>query len=160
MLARMNYRIAPIPQDFLDRVRTRGIDDLGQPVRRMVSVDGGEPCRDALRRAQPGEEIILASFSPFTVVGPYCEFGPVYVFAQPQDDGVARDCLPQATDYLDERFAVRAYDHGENIADAALVTRDEAEVQVQRFLADEAVAFVHARFPTHGCFALRVDRAS
>ena len=129
----------------------------------MVSVNGGEPCRDALRRARPGEEIILASFSPFTVIGPYREFGPVFVFAQPQDGGVARDHLPlpngEPTDYLGDRFAVRAYDRGENIADAALVAADEAEAQVQRFLADPAVAFVHARFPTHGCFALRVDRA-
>jgi len=158
----MKYRIASLPQEFLDRVRERGIDDLGQPVRRLVSASGGEPCRDALRRAQPGEALILASFSPFTVIGPYREFGPVFVFAQPHEDGVSRDSLPLcpggSAGYLGERFALRAYDHAENITDATLVNASEAEDTLERFLADPAVAFVHARFPNHGCFALRIAR--
>ena len=69
----MKIQIAPLPEEFLTRVRTQGIDDLGQPVKRLVSVEGGEPCRDVLRRALPGEELILASFSPFGQVGPYHE---------------------------------------------------------------------------------------
>ena len=78
--ATINARIAPLPQVFLNRVRMEGRDALDQPVRRL-SAKGGEPCRDALRRAEPGEEVILASFSPFTVAGPYREFGPIFVFA-------------------------------------------------------------------------------
>jgi hypothetical protein len=70
----MPITIAPIPIAFLNRVRHEGLDDLGQPVKR-VEAQGGEPCRDVLRRAQPGEQLILASFTPFTKPGPYHEIG-------------------------------------------------------------------------------------
>ena len=81
--------IAPIPAAFLKRVRLEGLDDLGQPVKR-VTAQGGEPCRDVLRRARKGEELILASFSPFTNPGPFHEFGPVYVLANESSDLVDR----------------------------------------------------------------------
>jgi hypothetical protein len=152
-----NIAIAPIPQPFLDRVRTQGIDDQGQPVQRLIA-QGGEPCRDVLRRARAGEELILASFSPFAQAGPYREFGPVFVLANP-DAEPPRDALPVESGYLRERFVLRAYSAKESIVDAELVTHDDAEETLERFLGRDDVAFVHARFPTYGCFALRVDRA-
>jgi len=153
----MNIQIAPIPQSFLDKVRKEGIDDLGQPVHRLVSENGGEPCRDVLRRAKPGEELILASFSPFHKTGPYHEYGPVFVLANPDSDA-SRSTLP-LNGYLREQFVLRAYSANEEILDAAMVTPAIADETVERFLASPDVAFVHARFPTYGCFALRVDRA-
>ncbi len=56
----MSFQIRPLPQAFLDRVRNEGIDDQGEPVQRLIA-QGGEPCRDVLRRARPGEAIPLAS---------------------------------------------------------------------------------------------------
>jgi len=154
----MNIAIAPLPNSFLDRVRQQGIDDLGQPVKRLRA-EGGEPCRDVLRRAEPGEELILASFSPFQQAGPYHEYGPVFVLANAADDGSSRDALPIPTNYLREQFVLRAYRQDESIRDAALVTRESSQETLERFLADPETAFVHARFPVYGCFALRVDRA-
>src|SRR6266852_6401185 len=85
--------IAPIPAAFLNRVRIEGLDDLGQAVKH-VEAEGGEPCRDVLRRAQPGEKLILASFTPFTKPGPYHEYGPVFVLAEDGNEPVHRDRLP------------------------------------------------------------------
>ena len=158
MTSTVQSRIAPIPQAFLDRVRHEGRDDLGQPVKR-TRAKGGEPCRDALRRASPGEELILASFSPFSVVGPYREYGPIFVLA---DDvppvSAATLQVGGNSDYLREQFVIRAYTHGEEIADAALVTPQTAQETIDRFLARSEVAFLHARFPTYGCFACRLER--
>ena len=152
----MTIRIEPLPASFLRRVRHEGIDDLGQPVKRVVA-EGGEPCRDVLRRAVAGEELILASFTPFTKVGPYKEYGPVFVLAKDSNESAALDSLP--TDgYLRERFVVRAYSEAEEILDAEMVTRDDADGTVQRFLARGETAFLHVRFPTYGCFALRLER--
>lgn len=153
--------IAPISTRFLQRVRLEGIDDLGQPVKRVVAA-GGEPCRDVLRRAAAGEELILASFTPFTQAGPYKEYGPIFVLANESGEGVCRDELPAAGgphDYLREQFVIRAYSSAEEIVDAALVKAPELEATVARFFASEETAFLHARFPTYGCFALRIDRA-
>ncbi|HEX2835031.1 MAG TPA: DUF1203 domain-containing protein [Thermoanaerobaculia bacterium] len=157
----MNVTVAALPAAFLDRVRNEGIDDLGQPVKRVIA-EGGEPCRDVLRRAKPGEELILASFSPFSRVGPYREFGPVFVLAQPSAEEVARNAFPETGGerYLREQFVIRAYSPNEEIVDAAMTTSAKANETVERLLAREDTAFLHVRFPTYGCFALRVDRAS
>src|SRR6185436_3817404 len=127
--------IAPIPDRFLQRVRVEGIYDLGQPVKRVVA-EGGEPCRDVLRRAAAGEELILASFTPFSKPGPYKEYGPIFVLAQPSDETARRDELPRAgapTDYLREQFVIRAYSGAEEIADAALISASDLAATVERF---------------------------
>lgn len=151
---------APVPASFLERARVEGRDAQGQPVRRLRA-EGGEPCRDVLRRARPGEELLLASFSPFAKEGPFREFGPVYVLAQPSDEAVNRDAVGIGTDddYLRAQFAIRAYSAGEDILDAALVDAASAQETVDRFFAREETAFLHVRFPTYGCFACRLDRA-
>ena len=153
----MQINIAAVPAAFLDRARNEGIDALGQPVRRMTA-EGGEPCRDVIRRAQAGEELILASFSPFGEEGPYREFGPVFVLADASEEGVAREALPVTQGYLRDRFVLRAYSSREEILDAAMVTPAEAEATLVGFFAKPEVAFVHARFPLYGCFACRIDR--
>jgi len=153
----MQINIAPVPAAFLDRARSEGIDALGQPVRRVVA-EGGEPCRDVLRRARAGEELILASFSPFREEGPYREFGPVFILADASAEGVPRKALPVTQGYLRDRFVLRAYSPREEILDAAMVTPAETEETIERFLANPDVAFVHARFPLYGCFACRIDR--
>jgi hypothetical protein len=159
--AATSITIAPIPQGFLDRARSEGLDDQQQPVRR-VTAEGGEPIRDALRRARPGEELLLASFTPFTVTGPYKEYGPIFILANPSDEPVRRDALPPAgspTNYLREQFVIRAYSDAEEIVDAALVKAPDLAANVERLLASSDTAFLHVRFPTYGCFALRIDRA-
>jgi hypothetical protein len=155
----MNTTIAipPLPAAFLDKVRTQNLDDQDQPVRRVIA-GGGEPCRDVLRRARPGEELILASFTPFSVAGPYREYGPVFVLANPSEEDTQRGALP-FSDYFRERVVIRAYSQREEIVDAAMVTHSDATETVDRFLGRDDVAFLHARFPTYGCFALRIDRA-
>jgi hypothetical protein len=153
--------IASIPQPFLDRVRSEGIDDLGQPVKRLVAA-GGEPCRDVLRRARAGEELILASFTPFSKPGPYKEYGPVFVLAHAGGEPVRRDVFPpagSAADYLREQFVIRAYSAEEEIIDAVMVSAPAIEETVDRFFQSAGTAFLHVRFPTYGCFAMRVDRA-
>ena len=152
--------IAPIPAAFLNRVRREGVDDLGQPVRR-IDAQGGEPCRDVLRRAQPGEQLILASFTPFTKPGPYHEYGPVFVLAEESGEEVLRSTLPVAgspNDYLREQFVVRAYSEAEEIVDAALIGADDFEATIERFFRSDDVAFLHLRYPTYGCFSCRIDR--
>ena len=152
--------IAPIPAALLNRVRFEGLDDLGQAVKRVVA-QGREPCRDVLRRAQPGEKLILASFTPFTKPGPYHEYGPVFVLEDNDGENVLRDSVPAAgspNDYLREQFVVRAYSEAEEIVDASLIEARDFEMTIERFFRSTDVAFLHVRYPAYGCFSCRIDR--
>lgn len=157
----MNIHLQPMPENFLKRVRETGLDDQNQDVLRMRA-KGGEPCRDVLRRARPGEELVLASFSPFERRGPYKEFGPVFVLARASDEIVRRDALPSfdGTDsaYFRKQLVLRAYGRDGAILDAALVTAATAVSTLEQFLSQDRVEFVDARFPTYGCFACRITR--
>jgi hypothetical protein len=162
---KMPIRIAPIPETFLESVRSRGRDDLGQPVRRVVA-RGGEPCRDVLRRATAGENLILASFSPFSAEGPYKEYGPIFVLASQTAETVERETLPvrpsngiSPESYLRSQFVLRAYSKEETILAAEMVTPEGADSTVEKLLGSPDVAFVHARFSLFGCFACRIDRS-
>lgn len=157
----MSHRIAPLPPRFIRQVRETGLDDLGQSVEVSVAA-GGEPCRDVLRRARPGERILLASFSPFAVAGPYREFGPVFLLAESGESEMVASNLSRLHgangEYFAERLTLRGYSASERIVDARLVSSSEAEAELQRLFANPEVAFVHARFPVYGCFACRIER--
>lgn len=149
--------IARLRDSFLTRARIDGLDDLDQAVERCHA-KGGEPCRDALRAARPGEPLILASYSPFSVKGPYREFGPIFILAEPEPDAVDRTVLP--TPYFKTRFALRAYSRDERIIDARLTPLAEAAHHIGMLLALPDTAFLHARFGAYGCFGCAIDPAA
>lgn len=158
----MQYQITPIRPDFLEQVRGSGIDDLGQPIE-VLEAEGGEPCRDVLRRAIAGEKLILASYGPFQIEGPYKEYGPVFVLENASDEVVDYSNLPlpkgSETDYLGHVFVLKAYSQNRRILDAKLSTPNDAEEGLAAFFANPAVSFVVARFAAYGCYGFRVDRS-
>lgn len=153
------YKIVPVRAEFLERARSQGIDDLGQPVERMVAT-GGEPCRDSFRRAEAGEALILASYCPFQHAGPYREYGPVFILADGHASVQPPSGLPHdgAQPYLGASFVLRAYSQSERIVGAFLSTPHEAADHLQRLFEDTETDFVLARFAAYGCYALRIER--
>ncbi len=150
------YTIVPVRADFLVNARVRGVDDLGQPVQRLVA-KGGEPCRDALRRARSGEPLILASYCPFQHAGPYREYGPVFILADQEGGAVpARLPVDGGAPYLGDSFVLRAYARNERIVDALVSQPDQATLHLARLFAREDTAFVLARFTAYGCYAMRL----
>jgi hypothetical protein len=154
------YRIVPIRNDFAARARELGLDDQGLRVEHH-SAAGGEPCRDVLRRARPGEALILASYSPFVRPGPYKEFGPVFILANDATDTAELTRLPVegVAPYFTQPFALRAYCRDERIIDAVITPVAEAQEHLRRLLALPRTAFVHARFGAYGCYACRIEAA-
>jgi hypothetical protein len=157
----MRYQITPIRNDFLINVREAGIDDQNQAVMHIIA-KGGEPCRDVLRRAKPGEYLILASYCPFIKSGPYKEYGAVFVLKHQSDEAFDIDTLPLPTgspsDYFGDNFVLRAYDNNEAIVDARIATLLNAELIIDEFLAQKKVSFIMARFTAYGCYALKLER--
>jgi hypothetical protein len=155
-----DYRIVPIRSDFAVRARALGLDDQGQGVE-YHTASGGEPCRDVLRGARPGEALILASYGPFAGAGPYREFGPVYILASDAAEPVDLSRLPVdgAAPYFTQPFALRAYCRDERIIDAVITPVADARQHLRRLLALPRAAFVHARFGAYGCYACRIEAA-
>ncbi|BBH12942.1 DUF1203 domain-containing protein [Chromobacterium haemolyticum] len=159
----MAWQLETLDPVFVERARREGIDALGQPVRRMTA-SGGEPFRDALRRASQGEELILASYSPFRQAGPYREYGPVFLAAESQPE-----TLPELSSllrrvgenaYLGASMALRAYDDEQTMLEAVLLPTQEVEETMARWEARPEIAFAMLRFPAHGCYALRLNRCA
>lgn len=153
-----NYAIIPLRPDFLERARNQGLDDQDQPVETHVA-EGGEPLRDVMRRARPGEAILLASYCPFSEAGPYREYGPVFILAEHEDTAMP-SALPMNSDdaYFNRTFVLRAYSARQRIVDAVLTIPEEAESRLQGLLDRPDVSFVLARFAAYGCYACRVER--
>ncbi len=158
-IASLAYHIVPIHSAFLQRLRDQGLDDQAQMAEHHVAT-GGEPCRDVLRRAQPGERILLASYSPFTKPGPYKEYGPVFVMA---DQAAPHEPTPHtlaalgASGYLRDTFVLRAYDTQDRIVDGVVVHSDAAELTLQGMLRRDGVRYVLVRFAGYGCYACRIE---
>lgn len=155
----MSYIIVPISAKFLERARA-GRDDQLFPVE-FFEAEGGEPLRDVLRRAVPGEPIALASFSPHELNGPFKEYGPVYFCASPSDEVVALDSLPAepSSNYFLKSYVLRAYSREERIVGSAVTTPEEGEQVISDFFRMPEVAFIHARFTAYGCYGCRIERA-
>ena len=154
------YTIVPLHAAFLANARSVGLDNQAQPVERHAA-SGGEPCRDVLRRASPGEAIVLASYCPFELATPYKEFGPVFVMADADTDRHQPNSLTELmhNGYLAGQFVLRAYSAAERIVNGVVVTPEQAEDQLQALLRDTDVHFVLVRFAGYGCYACRIERA-
>lgn len=159
-IAQVPYHIVPIHSAFLQLLREAGVDDQAQTAEHHIAT-GGEPCRDVLRRAQPGERIMLASYTPFTRPGPYKEFGPIFVMADGAEE--PSQPLPQSLNalttcgYLRDTFVLRAYDAQDRIVDGVVVQADSAEHTLQDMLRRETVRYVLVRFAGYGCYACRIE---
>ena len=156
----MKYQIIPIKSEFLDKVRVEGLDDQNQAVE-IITASGGEPCRDVFRRAKAGEKLILASYCPFNVSGPYKEYGPIFVLANASNEATQDLTLSNLNDdkvgYFSGPFVLKAYSKDERILDAKLTCLEEAEADLVDYLSHERVAFVIARYAAFGCFSLRAE---
>lgn len=153
-----SYKIIPVKSTFLQRARELGVDDQDQVVERLIA-RGGEPCRDSLDRARAGEALILASYCPFEIAGPYREYGSVFLRTEETNDTV-RQRLSDLADaqYLGQQFVLRAYSALERIVDACLTSPVHCEIDAVRLFELKDVQFILVRFPTYGCYACRIER--
>jgi hypothetical protein len=151
-----SFVVRPLAAAAVTRFRSTGRDDFGRPFQASIAT-GGEPMRDQLRRAIAGERLLLGSYQAVPLPSPFAEIGPIYVSAEGAPVSVAPDTLPPG--YFNRLFALRAYDDADRIAESTLVEPAAAGDTFRAWLARPEIAYLHARFAGHGCFAARIDRA-
>ncbi len=122
-----------------------------------VADDSGYPCRQCLRDAEIGDELILVSYDPFTGSSPYRSASPIFLHRSP--------CTPCETSEVPHQLArrtlsVRAFDTAEMMVDAALIDGSDLSGTIQRLFGYAEVDHLHVHNEPRGCWAARVDRSA
>jgi hypothetical protein len=153
----MSFIITPLPTAVALEASNATSDAYGNELQTETQRVPGAPCRHCLRRATAGEDFRLFSYSPFEKRNPYKEVGPIFVHAGGCERYADTHRIPE--DFLNRPLVLRGYDREQQIAHVAIVVDGRTEQRVCELLDDPAIAFVHARSFTHGCYLFRVDRA-
>ncbi len=152
----MTYRIRGLePGQFASLF---AMDEAGLAARlsrRVVAGEGRYPCRVSLRDADPGEELVLTNYTNHAVDTPYRNTFAIFV----RRDAVATDHVDELPPVLRHRpIALRGYDAGGDLRQAALAVEDDVDAAIRTLLEDKAVAYIDAHNARHGCFAARIER--
>ena len=125
-------------------------------IRRRADAKPGFPCRVTLEDAEPGETLILLNHEHLPVDGPYRGSYAIYVREGAREAAEYRDAVPaQLSGRL---IALRAFDGDGMLIKADVIDGTELDALIEPWLADPAVAYLHAYNARPGCFAARIDR--
>lgn len=151
-----SYTVAAIPPADLDRIRSAGSDDFGNPlVVRIADSDSGTPLRCCLRNAAAGEAYVLIAYQPSRIGGPYAEVGPVFVHAD-ACAGWSGPGYPPGNVHRSQ--LLRAYDADGNQVDNVIADPGQSDDEIRTLLMRPEVAFLHSRNVLAGCFMFAVTR--
>jgi hypothetical protein len=146
-----------IPAAELEKIRAAGRDEAGNPLAAQIDAEGGSPLRCCLRKARPGERMLLIAYTPPGTAGAYAERGPVFIHANPCDGYLTPDRYPP--ELSSRQQVVRAYDRVGRIADGRPVADGrEAQAVIEQWLARPDVQLVHVRNVGYGCYNFAVVR--
>ncbi len=150
-----NYRVVPLPSEIAAAARRAA--QAGAPDHAIVTVDSpnGYPCRHCLQWAQPGENVILFSYSSIPPGRPYSESGPIFVHAAACPRYAATDEYPE--NFRSHRV-LRAYSRESDMIDAVVVADDQPEAVIEKLLQNPETMFLQARSVTRGCYTFKIER--
>ena len=154
----MSFRIRGLPASEFDHLAGASEERLralgAQRVR--VTSPHAAPDRISLRDAEPGESVLLLNYEHLPVATPYRSRHAIYVVEGEQRTFDAVGVVP---DVMRRRLlALRAFDAQGMMIDADVTDGREAEALIERLLADERAAYLHAHYAKRGCFAARIER--
>ena len=144
-----SYVVAGVDPSVADGLRARG--GIGY----VADEHPGFPCRQCLRDAEIGDEMILVSHDPFTASSPYRSASPIFLHRSPCTLPETADLPQQLTR---RRLSVRAFDTSEMMLDAALIDGVDLARAIEDLLENRDVDHLHIHNEPRGCFAARVER--
>ncbi|MGH6893248.1 MAG: DUF1203 domain-containing protein [Dongiaceae bacterium] len=153
----MQYRISGLPAEPFQHLFALSDADLQRHgALRQVAKDSGYPCRVSLTDAKAGDDVILVNYEHQDADTPYRSRHAIYV-----REGEQRyEAVGQIPEQLRKRLlSVRAFDARGMMQGADVVDGRELEPLIDKFFADEDVAYLHLHYARPGCYAARVDRA-
>ena len=153
----MNFTVRGLSPDPFERLYGLSDAKLADHLAKRVVVDGpGFPERIEMRDAQPGETLLLVNFEHQPANTPYRSSHAVYV-REGATERWSGDHLPAVM--RKRLLSLRGFSADGAMVDADVVDGHAADLVIARFLADPAIAYIHAHYAKPGCYAARIDRA-
>ncbi len=146
------YVLAPISPDRADTLRSNGGEVY------VADQQPGFPCRQCLRDAEIGEELILVSHDPFTGDSPYRSASPIFLHRKPCRPPT--DAVELPSQLTVRQLSVRSFDRQEMMIDAAVIEGCDLATTIERFLARDDSHTLHVHNATRGCWATNITRSS
>jgi Protein of unknown function (DUF1203) len=154
----MTYKItglSPAPFAHLIGASEAALAKAGA-VRVTAGADKGWPCRISLKDAKAGESLILINHISHDVATPYRSAYAIYVRENASTTAEYQDETPPVFD--GRPIALRAFNEGGMLCDAALAMPGEANSKIRTLFDSEEIAYIHAHNAAHGCFSAKVER--
>lgn len=153
----MSFHISgldPSPFQYLHALSDGELAAAGaQRVR--VAEKPAAPCRISLDDAEIGETVLLLNHAHQPADTPYRQQGPIFI-RETMHRYDAQDVIPPAL--ARRTLSLRGFDASHMMIEADLVEGAEAAALIERFFANDKVAYIHAHYARRGCFAALVER--
>lgn len=146
----LTYILGGIDRADADRLRAAG------GIAYVADEKPGFPCRQCLRDAEVGDEMILVSYDPFTGSSPYRSASPIFLHRFACTPSDATDVPEQLTR---RTLSVRGFDGSDMMLDAALIDGSDLSATIQRLLDNPDIDHLHIHNEPRGCWAARVQRS-
>jgi len=155
----MSFRITGLEPALFQHLYGLSDEALARHGARRVLVDQspGVPDRIELRDVAPGESAILLNHGHQPADTPYRASHAIFIREGAKTAHSAIDMIPESL--LLRPISLRAFDAGGEMVDADLADGTTIEALIEHFFANPAVAYLHAHYTRHGCYAARIDRA-
>jgi Protein of unknown function (DUF1203) len=116
----------------------------------------GYPCRECLRDALVGEELILVSHDPFEKQSPYRSSSPIFIHRVSCADNVDPSEVPEQLER--RQLSVRAFDCDEMMIDAKVIQGSELKPLLTAMFTEGNTSYVDIHNASRGCWAARAQR--
>lgn len=154
----MSYRITGLSAQPFAHLFGLSDDELARhgAVRLMTGEGDRHPDRVELRLARPGEAVLLVNHEHQSADTPYRSRHAIFVREHAE---ASFDAAGQLPPMLRSLMSLRAFDADGMMVDADIAEGDAVEALIERLLAQDEVAYVHAHYARRGCYAALIRRA-
>lgn len=125
--------------------------------RYVVDVTPGFPDRIEVRDLEPGETALLINYVHQPAETPYRASHAIFVREGAEQRYQAVDEVPEVIRI--RPISLRAFNTEGEMVDADLVDGRQIETLIERFFANQEVAYLHAHYAKRGCYAALISRA-
>lgn len=150
-------RYVAIPTEVARHYQAGGADANGQVPERVVADGAGNPCRHCLQMVPEGAGMLILAHRPFPAPQPYAELGPIFLCADPCDQG-GGEALPKIL--ASPEYIVRGYGADDRIVygTGGVVATSAIPARADALFEDPTVAYIHVRSARNNCYQVRIER--